>query len=167
MRGCHHLPVVSLFLQTGGPGGFDLAGLLNNPGFMSMVNLDADHSQAVSGLCIGLFRMKCLGTWLGELPCLSSRFVFISCLGFSIAVRKLCLYFIKVSQMKSQCLNHRLLLAMCWMWKGCLFCITSLVLCVALLLIAIFVLLICFQVFLPSLCLLLNGTTSAYLPSHF
>ena len=47
VRGCYHLRVVSLFLQTGGPGGFDLAGLLNNPGFMSMVNLNTGHSQAV------------------------------------------------------------------------------------------------------------------------
>uniref|UniRef100_A0A8C6YRA7 Small glutamine-rich tetratricopeptide repeat-containing protein alpha n=1 Tax=Nothoprocta perdicaria TaxID=30464 RepID=A0A8C6YRA7_NOTPE len=39
---------------TGGPGGFDLAGLLNNPGFMSMVNLDSDHSQAASGLMSGM-----------------------------------------------------------------------------------------------------------------
>lgn len=35
--------MVSLCLQTGGPGGFDLAGLLNNPGFMSMVNVDTDQ----------------------------------------------------------------------------------------------------------------------------
>lgn len=70
--------MASLFLQTGGPGGFDLAGLLNNPGFMSMVNLGMDHSQALYGLCIGLLRSKCIGTWCGELLCLFSRFVFIS-----------------------------------------------------------------------------------------
>lgn len=51
VKGCHHLRVVSLFSQTGGPGGFDLAGLLNNPGFMSMVNSAADQSQAISALC--------------------------------------------------------------------------------------------------------------------
>uniref|UniRef100_A0A8V1AC80 Small glutamine-rich tetratricopeptide repeat-containing protein alpha n=1 Tax=Gallus gallus TaxID=9031 RepID=A0A8V1AC80_CHICK len=39
---------------TGGPGGFDLAGLLNNPGFMSMVNVGTDHSQAVSSLMSGM-----------------------------------------------------------------------------------------------------------------
>uniref|UniRef100_A0A669Q3Z1 Small glutamine-rich tetratricopeptide repeat-containing protein alpha n=1 Tax=Phasianus colchicus TaxID=9054 RepID=A0A669Q3Z1_PHACC len=39
---------------TGGPGGFDLAGLLNNPGFMSMVNVGTDHSQAVPSLMSGM-----------------------------------------------------------------------------------------------------------------
>jgi len=78
VRGCHHPRVVSLFLQTGGPGGFDLAGLLNNPGFMSMVNVGTDHSQAVSSLCIYPFRMKRFGTWRGEFLCLMSSFVFIS-----------------------------------------------------------------------------------------
>lgn len=47
MGGCQHPRAVSLLLQTGGPGGFDLAGLLNNPGFMSMVNVGPGRSQAV------------------------------------------------------------------------------------------------------------------------
>lgn len=34
---CLNLPLFGFSLQTGGTGGFDLAGLLNNPGFMSMV----------------------------------------------------------------------------------------------------------------------------------
>lgn len=88
--------MVSLFLQTGGPGGFDLAGLLNNPGFMSMVNADTACSQAVSGLSVALFRVKCVSTWRGELLCHCSRFVFILFLDFGVAVRKLCLYFLKV-----------------------------------------------------------------------
>ena len=56
VRGCHHPRVVSLFLQTGGPGGFDLAGLLNNPGFMSMAsNLmnNPQVQQLMSGMISG------------------------------------------------------------------------------------------------------------------
>lgn len=91
----HHLRAVSLFLQTGGPGGFDLAGLLNNPGFMSMVNLDTDHSQAVQSASWSVQdEMYQYIAW--GAPVSLSRFVFISFLGFSVAVWKLCLYFIKV-----------------------------------------------------------------------
>lgn len=63
-------PPVLFSLQTGGTGGFDLAGLLNNPGFMSMVNsnfllecvawillicstIDAASSDTSGALCIG------------------------------------------------------------------------------------------------------------------
>jgi len=158
--------VVSFFLQTGGPGGFDLAGLLNNPGFMSMVNLDTDHSQAVPGLCIGLFGRKRSGAWRGELLCLFSRFVFISFLGFSVAEET-----VLVSH------ENQILEPVTYSQASprnvlgvervpVLHCQPCLVWCTVLLL-AIFVLLICFQVFLPSLCLSLNGTTSADLPSHF
>lgn len=113
----------SLFPQTGGPGGFDLAGLLNNPGFMSMVN----HSGGPGALgCSG----RICPTRRGELLLLHS--LFSSHLLGSVAAGSCCVSLraweepVAPSQ-ASPCAGERLLCVTSLVW-GVALCFSALLL---------------------------------------